>query len=48
MLNLIRHVLESVPYKKLHDDMPKIPKAQKRPKGVTEGLGAGVTIPRCY
>jgi hypothetical protein len=45
---MIRHLLESIPYKKLDEDMPKIPKAQKRPKGVTEGLGAGVAIPSCY
>jgi hypothetical protein len=31
-----------------HIDLPKIPKAQKWPKGVTEGMDAGVAIPSCY
>jgi polyphosphate kinase 2 len=40
-LNLIRHLLDSVPYKKVQIDLPKVPKAQRRPKGATEGLSAG-------
>jgi hypothetical protein len=37
-----------LPYKKVDMDLPKIPKAQPRPKGATEGLSAGQTIPSHY
>jgi polyphosphate kinase 2 len=47
-LNLIRHLLDSIPYKKVDTDLPKIPKAQPQPKGTTEGLGAGQLIPNRY
>ena len=47
-LNLIRHLLDSIPYKKVDVDLPKIPKAQRRPKNATEGLGAGQPIPNHY
>ncbi|SCB53817.1 polyphosphate kinase 2, PA0141 family [Bradyrhizobium shewense] len=47
-LNLIRHLLDSIPYKKVDVDLPKIPKAQQRPKNVTDGLGAGQPIPNHY
>jgi polyphosphate kinase 2 len=47
-LNLIRHLLDSIPYKKVGVDLPKIPKAQQRPKGAAEGLGAGESIPSHY
>jgi polyphosphate kinase 2 (PPK2 family) len=48
-LNLIRHLLDSIPYKKVGIDLPKIiPKPQPRPKGATEGLGAGEPIPSHY
>jgi polyphosphate kinase 2 len=47
-LNLIRHLLDSIPYKKVDIDLPKIPKAQPRPKNVTEGLRAGKPIPSHY
>ncbi len=48
-LNLIRHLLDSIPYKKVGIDLPKtIPKPQPRPKGATEGLGAGEQIPNYY
>jgi polyphosphate kinase len=47
-LNLIRHLLDSIPYKKVHTDLPKIPKSQPQPKGATEALGAGVPIPSHY
>jgi polyphosphate kinase len=47
-LNLIRHLLDSIPYKKVDVDLPKIPKAQRRPKNASEGLGAGVNIPSHY
>jgi Polyphosphate kinase 2 (PPK2) len=44
-LNLIRHLLGSIPYKKVHMDLPTVPESQPRPKGATEGLGAGEPIP---
>jgi polyphosphate kinase 2 len=47
-LNLIRHLLDSIPYKKVHIDLPDIPKAQPRPKGATERLDAGQPIPNHY
>jgi polyphosphate kinase len=47
-LNLIRHLLDSIPYKKVPIDLPSIPKAQPRPKGATEGLRAGRPIPGYY
>ena len=47
-LNLIRHLLDSVPYKKVKVDLPKIPKTQPRPKDAIEGLRAGQPIPNHY
>jgi polyphosphate kinase len=47
-LNLIRHLLDSIPYKRVDIDLPKIPKAQPRPKGATEGLRSGQPIPSYY
>jgi polyphosphate kinase 2 len=47
-LNLIRHLLDSIPYKKVDMDLPKIPQSQPRPKGATEDLGGGEPIPRYY
>ena len=47
-LNLIQHLLDSIPYKKVDIDLPKIPKAQPRPKNATEGLRAGQPIPSHY
>jgi polyphosphate kinase len=47
-LNLIRHLLDSIPYTKVDIDLPKIPKAQPRPKDAAEGLGAGQPIPSHY
>ena len=47
-LNLIRHLLDSIPYEKVGTDLPKIPKAQPRPKGAIEGLGAGKPISSHY
>jgi polyphosphate kinase len=47
-LNLIRHLLDSIPYKKVHIDLPEVPKAQPRPKGATESLGGGQPIPSHY
>jgi polyphosphate kinase 2 len=47
-LNLIRHLLDSIPYKKVDIVLPKIPKAQRRPKDAAEGLSAGEPIPSHY
>ena len=50
-LNLIRHLLDSIPYKKVDIELPKkVPKSQQRPKGMTasEGLSAGEPIPNYY
>jgi polyphosphate kinase 2 len=47
-LNLIRHLLDSIPYKKVDIDLPKIPKPKQRPKGATTNLGAGEPIPNYY
>ena len=47
-LNLIRHLLDSIPYEKVDIDLPKIPKAQRQPKHAAEGLSAGLTIPSHY
>ena len=47
-LNLIRHLLDSIPYEKVKPDLPKIPKAQAQPKGATNALGSGHLIPAHY
>jgi len=48
-LNLIRHFLESIPYKRVPLDLPKrVPKSQPRPKGATEGMGPGTPIATYY
>jgi polyphosphate kinase len=47
-LNLIRHLLDSIPYTSVQIDLPEIPKAQPRPKGAIERFGAGHTIPNHY
>jgi polyphosphate kinase 2 len=47
-LNLIRHLLDSIPYEKVKIKLPKIPKPQPRPKGATERLSAGEPIPNHY
>ena len=44
-LNLIGHLLDSIPYKKVDVDLPKIPKAQPRPKGAADGLSFGPADP---
>ncbi|MFW5679714.1 MAG: polyphosphate kinase 2 [Pseudomonadota bacterium] len=40
-LNLIRHLLDHVPYERLEIDLPKVPKVRKRPKEIAPGLGHG-------
>jgi len=47
-LNLIRHLIDSIPYRKVDIDLPKIPRAQRRPKDAIEGLSAGQPIPSHY
>jgi polyphosphate kinase 2 len=47
-LNLIHHMLSQIPYQKVEPDLPKVPKAQPRPKDVREQLGAGHVIPSHY
>jgi polyphosphate kinase len=47
-LNLIRHLLDSIPYQKVRVDLPKIPEPAPRPKGVEEGLRAGQVVPALY
>ena len=47
-LNLIRHLLDQIPYRKVEVDLPKIPKAQAQPKGVEAGLPAAHIVPNRY
>jgi polyphosphate kinase len=47
-LNLIRHLLDSIPYEKVNIDLPKIPKVQPRPKNAPEGLNSSQPIPSHY
>ncbi len=47
-LNLIRHLLDQIPYRKVDVDLPKIPKAQARPKGVEDVLRATHSVPGRY
>jgi polyphosphate kinase 2 len=47
-LNLIRHMLSSIPYQKVQVDLPKVPKAAPRPKGVEDGLRAGQVVPNLH
>ena len=45
----IRHLLDSIPYKKIDVDLPKIPVAKQRPEGATNSLrDAGQPIPSHY
>jgi polyphosphate kinase len=47
-LNLIRHLLDSIPYAKVKPDLPRMPKVQPQPKGATNALGGGAVIPAHY
>ena len=47
-LNLISHMLSKIPYKKVRVELPKIPQAAPRPRGVKEGLRAGQVVPNLY
>ena len=44
-LNLISHMLDQIPYRKVEVDLPKIPKSQSRPKGIEDGLRAMHVVP---
>ncbi|WP_201860581.1 polyphosphate kinase 2 [Microvirga soli] len=47
-LNLIAHMLSQVPYKKVKVELPKVPKAEPRPKGVEAGLPSRNVVPVRY
>ncbi len=47
-LNLISHLLDTIPYEKVPPSLPKIPKAKPKPKGASDTLGAGQVIPARY
>jgi polyphosphate kinase len=44
-LNLIAHMLSIIPYKKVKVDLPRVPKAEPKPKRVEDGLPARNTVP---
>jgi len=47
-LNLIAHLLGQIPYKKVKIDLPKVPKAEPRPKGAEDELPARNQVPARY
>jgi polyphosphate kinase 2 len=47
-LNLISHMLDQIPYKKVKVDLPKIPDAEPRPKRIQDGLPAMHVIPNLF
>jgi polyphosphate kinase 2 len=47
-LNLISHMLSQIPYEKVSVDLPKLPKAEPRPKGIQDGLEAMHVVPSLY
>jgi hypothetical protein len=47
-LNLIRHLLDHIPYRKVEVELPKIPKPRPRPEGVADGLRAAHVVPDRY
>ena len=47
-LNLITHLLSQIPYKKVKVELPKVPKAEPRPKGARDGLFATHPVPTRY
>jgi hypothetical protein len=47
-LNLISHMLEQIPYKKVPTDLPRVPKAVPRPKDIESGLKPGFIVPNRY
>lgn len=47
-LNLIRHMLDHIPYQEVEVDLPKIPKAQPRPEDVKNGVRAAHVVAGRY
>jgi polyphosphate kinase 2 len=47
-LNLISHMLSKIPYRKVKVKLPKVPKAEPRPKGVKDGLPSKHRVPARY
>lgn len=47
-LNLIAHMLSTIPYEKIKVDLPKVPKAEPRPKGAEDGLSTMNIVPAHY
>ena len=47
-LNLIAHMLSKIPYEEVRVELPKVPKAEPRPKGVEDGLPAATIVPARY
>ncbi len=47
-LNLISHMLDQIPYRRVKPHLPAIPKAQRRPKGLTNDLPATHVVPQRY
>jgi polyphosphate kinase 2 len=47
-LNLIVHMLRQIPYEKIKVELPKVPKAEPRPKGAEDGLPARHIVPARY
>jgi len=47
-LNLIAHLLDQIPYRRIEPDLPKVPKPEPRPKGVEDGLPARHVVPARY
>jgi hypothetical protein len=47
-LNLISHLLSTIPYSKVAVELPEIPRSAPRPKGVEDGLRAGQVVPNRY
>ena len=47
-LNLIAHMLSKIPYEKVKVDLPRVPKAEPKPKRVEEGLPANNIVPAQY
>jgi len=47
-LNLISHMLDQIPYEKVKVDLPKVPKAEPRPKGAEAGLPAKHVVPAIH
>ena len=47
-LNLIRHLLSSIPYEKVRVDLPKIPKPRRAPRASRRACGPGRSCPNLY